>query len=406
MIAYVDCSSGVSGDKLLGALVDAGFDPGRLREALAALGLEQVVVETPARVSRGVSGTGVTVTETGAPRRHWAELRGLLEASAIDEPARSGALRALGLLAEAEARVHGVPADHVHFHEIGAADTIADILGVALALTALEITELVASPVALGDGTVTTEHGELPVPAPATALLLEGLSVTPGRPGDGELTTPTGAVLLRAFATGTGAMPPMTLRRVGTGCGTRDLGRPNVCRVLLGEPLVSATGHDGVVLLETNLDHLTPEELATAAERIRTAGALDAWQTSVVMKKGRAAVVLSALATEDAAPALAERVMAETGTLGVRMMPADRRLAERDVTEIDTSLGPVRFKVARLPDGTRRLRAEADDVARIADENGSAVDSVAREVEAEAARVTGVQPMRQPLPSETTNPSA
>ena len=406
MIAYVDCSSGVSGDKLLGALVDAGFDPGRLREALAALGFGQVAVETPARVSHGISGTGVTVTEPGAPRRHWAELRGLLEASRVAEPARDGALKALGLLAEAEARVHGIPADRVHFHEIGAADTIADILGVALALADLEIAELVASPVALGGGTVTTEHGELPVPAPATALLLEGLTVNPGAPGDGELTTPTGAALLQAFATGTGAMPPMTLRRVGTGCGTRDLGRPNVCRVLLGEPLAPAAGHDGVVLLETNLDHLTPEELATAAGRIRAAGALDVWQTPVVMKKGRAAVVLSALAAEDAAPALAERMMAETGTLGVRMMPASRRLAERDVTELDTSLGPVRFKVARLPDGTRRLRAEADDVARIAAENGLAADAVARAVEADAARATGVQPIRQPLASETTNPSA
>lgn len=404
MIAYLDCSTGVSGDKLLGALVHAGFDVGRLRDALASMGLERVEVAAVERVSSGVAGSGITVAEPGAPRRHWRELRGLLACADVPEPVREHALAALGALAEAEAEVHGVAVDDVHFHEIGAADTIADVLGVALGLHDLGITGLVASPVAVGDGTVVTEHGELPVPAPATALLLRGMRVVPGQ-ASGELTTPTGAAVLSTFATGFGLMPPMTLRRIGVGVGTRDIGMPNVCRLLVGEAETPAPGLDQVVLLESNIDHLTPEELAVAAERLRDAGSLDVWQTSIVMKKGRAGTLLGVLAPAADAPRLAERIIAETGTLGVRMIAAERRLVDRDVAEIATSLGIARFKTACLPGTGRVLRVESDDAARIASERGMPVAEAAAALEAEASRATGVQPMRQRPSSETTNPS-
>ncbi len=405
MIAYLDCSTGVSGDKLLGALVDAGFDPAVLRAALDGMGLSAIVVSTPRRDSAGASGAGVLVEEPDAHARDFRALKALLEAAAVPSAAREGALRALQALAEAEARVHGCAVQDVHFHEIGAADTLVDLLGVALALDALGITGLVASPVAVGSGTVVTSHGELPVPAPATALLLEGVPIVPG-PSASELTTPTGAALLRAFATGFGTLPPMTLRRTGIGCGTRDIGLPNVCRLLVGEPLGSAPGSDEAVLLETNIDHLTPEELAVAADRLRDAGALDVWQTPIVMKKGRTATLLSLLAAPADAARLAALAIAETGTLGVRTLPVARTLAERDVTEIETSLGPARFKIARFADGTRTLRVESDDAARIASGRGLAVDAVARVLEADAATVTGVQPRRQPASERDTNPSA
>ncbi len=404
MIAYLDCSTGVSGDKLLGALVGAGFDPVRLRNALASMGLEQIRVSIVERTSGGLAGIGITVTEPGAPRRHWRELRGLLATAEVPTPVRERALAALGALAAAEAEVHAVAIDDVHFHEVGAADTIADVLGVALGLHDLGITELVASPVAVGGGTVMTEHGELPVPAPATALLLRGMPVVPGRAG-GELTTPTGAALLATFATGFGFVPPMTLRRVGMGLGTRDLGIPNVCRLLVGEAEAAEPGRDEVVVLETNIDHLTPEELAVAAGRLRGADSLDVWQTPVVMKKGRAGTLLSVLASTTDAPRLAERVIAETGTLGVRMIAAERRLVDRDVAEIETSLGAARFKTACLPGAGRVLRVESDDAARIASERGIPVAEAAAILEADAARATGVQPMRQRPSSDTTNPS-
>lgn len=404
MIAYLDCSSGVSGDKFLGALIDAGFDPGILRYALDALGLESVQLDVTQRSSRGVTGVGVAVTEPGAPRRHWRELRELLSHPQMPEPVRSATLRALQALAEAEAAVHGVPLDEVHFHEIGAADTIADTLGVALGMMELGITRLVCSPVAVGSGTVKTAHGTLPVPAPATVRLLEGVALVSG-PAEGELTTPTGAALLAAHASAFGTIPEMTLRRVGVGCGTRDIGVANVCTLLLGEELLAEAGREDVAVLESNIDHLTAEELAEGAERLRAAGALDVWQTPIVMKKGRAATMLSALAPASAATSLASRMIAETGTLGVRVLPASRRLVERDVAEIPTSLGTARFKVSHLPD-KRVLRVEADDAARLAADHGMPVDAAARRLETEASRATGIQPMRQPAPDDETNPSA
>lgn len=405
MIAYLDCSTGVSGDKFLGALIGAGFDPAVLREALQALGLGSVEVVVDERVSRGVSGVGLTVRELGAPRRHWRELRDLISgATALSAPVREGTLRALQALAEAEAHVHGVPVDQVHFHEIGAADTLVDTLGVALGLHALGVTELVAGPVAVGSGTVRTEHGQLPVPAPATAKLLEGMPVVAGGI-EGELTTPTGAALLAAHATGFGSLPAMTLRRIGVGLGTRNIGVANVCRLLLGDAPAEELGHDDVVVLESNIDHLTAEELAYAAKRLRDAGALDVWQTPIVMKKGRAATLLSALATLTSASVLAERMIAETGTLGVRVLPGTRRCVDRDVAEIATSLGVARFKIAQLPGTGRVLRVEADDAARVAAEHSLSVAEAAGLLEAEAARVTGVQPMRQRPSASDTKPS-
>lgn len=404
MIAYLDCSTGISGDKFLGALIDAGFDLDALREALDAMGLGAISVDAPQCASVGISGTGVRVTEVGAPRRDFRALRDLMLRAPIADGPRQAALSALHELARAESQVHRVPVDDVHFHEIGAADTLVDLLGIALGMHALGIERLIASPLALGGGTVMTEHGELPVPAPATAVLLEGIPVLPG-PAGGELTTPTGAAAVRTFASGFGPVPHMVVRRVGTGCGTRGIGVPNVARLLLGESAAAETGRDQVTLLESNIDHLTPEELAVAAERLRHAGALDVWQTPVVMKKGRAAMVVSVLAETPRASDLADRLMAETGTLGVRVLPCDRRLAERDVTEMSTSLGPARFKVATLPNGSRTLSVESDDAARIAADHGMAIDVAARMLEAEATAITGVQARRQPWAEDTTNPS-
>lgn len=404
MIAYLDCSTGVSGDKFLGALIDAGFDPAILCDALATLGLPGVEIAVERRTSRGVSGVGLSVLEPGAPRRHWRELRGLVSgASGLAAPVREATLHSLQVLAEAEARVHGVPVDQVHFHEIGAADTIADTLGVALGLHALGVTELVASPVAVGSGTVEAEHGLMPIPAPATATLLEGVPVVSGGI-DSELTTPTGAALLAAHASRFGPLPAMTLRRIGVGLGTRDIGVPNVCRLLLGEAQADEPGREDVVILESNIDHLTAEELAYAAERLRGAGALDVWQTPIVMKKGRAATLLSALVTPASAASLAERMIAETGTLGVRLLPGTRRCVERDVAEVVTSLGTARFKVAQLPEG-RVLRVEADDAARFAAEHELPVSETARLLEAEASHITGVQPIRHRPSDNDTKPS-
>jgi hypothetical protein len=391
VIAFLDCSTGASGDKLLGALVDAGFDLGSLRSALASVDLGSVTVASERVRRRGVSGVAISVAEDGAPRRTWRDLALAIERAAVPPTVAEGALRALRELAEAEARVHSVALDDVHFHEIGAADTIADILGVALGLHELGIDELACERVAVGSGNVATEHGTLPVPAPATALLLEGVPIETG-PCESELTTPTGAALLRAFVTRWGPMTPMTVRRVGCGAGARDLPVANVARVLVGEPIPAEAGDEPVTLMETNLDHLTPEQLAYAAERLLDAGALDVWQTPIVMKKGRPGVLLSVLSTHAEAGALAQRLLLETGSLGVRMRALDRTTLAREVASADTSMGSARFKIATLPDGSRVARVEYEDATRVARERDEPLAEVMRALETEAAASLGAEP--------------
>lgn len=391
MIAYLDCSTGISGDKFLGALVGAGFTTEALLEALAPLGLSEAPRVHELR-SSGITAVGIDVTDAPDPLlRHWADIRALLERAGLPAPVREGALRAFTLLAQAEALVHGVAVDDVHFHEVGAADTIVDIVGVAAGLHALGIERLTCTPIALGSGTVATSHGILPVPAPATAALLEGV---PTYGGDiaSELTTPTGAALVRAFVDDFGPLPAMTIRAIGTGAGTRDIGTPNIARIIVGDPpelMPVEEGVEEVALLESNVDHLSAEHLAYAAERLLEAGALDVWQTPIVMKKGRAAVTLSVLTTPDSAGLLAGRLMAETGSLGVRVHRVERRFAEREIVEVETSFGCVRMKTWRL--GERRgVRAEFDDVARIATDTGRPAAEIAALLAEEARAVLGI----------------
>jgi uncharacterized protein (TIGR00299 family) protein len=386
MIAYLDCATGVSGDKLLAAFVDAGVDGDAVAERVASLGLDASL--TFEKVSRGgVAGTSAMVRfPAEQPPRTWRDIRALLREAPLAEGPRRVALEAFGLLAEAEAQVHDTPVEDVHFHELGAVDTIVDIVGVAVAFGMLGVRELVCSPVALGAGTVETAHGTLPVPAPATARLLAGVPSVAGPP-EGELTTPTGAALVRVLATGFGPMPAMTPRSVGFGAGTRELSVPNLLRLFLGE-ISETPGTDRVAVLETAVDHLTAEELAYVCDSLADRGAIDVWRTPIVMKKGRAAVEITVLAAEQDADPLAALVMELTGTLGVRTRIAQRRVAEREARTVDTSLGPVRVKVAHIA-GTTRIRPEHDDCALIAERTGMPIDRVRAVVTGEAERIIG-----------------
>ncbi|HEY3317624.1 MAG TPA: nickel pincer cofactor biosynthesis protein LarC [Coriobacteriia bacterium] len=403
MLAYLDCSTGISGDKFLGALIDAGYSLDRLTSALALLDLppHELVLEWVTR--GGVSAAHIGVESDHEPSaRTWRDIRDLLTHSALPDRVREAALSAFGLLAEAEAKVHGVPVDDVHFHEVGALDSIVDIVGVADGLAALEVDELVVSPVATGFGTVETEHGTLPVPAPATAELLVGVPAFTGGI-EGELTTPTGAALVSAFATGFGPMPIATPVATGYGAGSHELPVPNIARVTLAEraqdvaePSLQPAPEEAqsrvrtevVAVLETNLDSLTPEHLAFACERLLEEGALDVWRTPVVMKKGRAGVVLSVMVEPERTERFSALVMELTGTLGVRRMLLDRDVAPRFIATVDTRYGPVRVKVTTLG-GERRVRPEHDDVAAIARREALPYDEVARTVTAEAEAVLG-----------------
>jgi uncharacterized protein (TIGR00299 family) protein len=387
-VAYLDCSTGVSGDKFLGALLDVGeaggeFTAERLRAIVAALAPEaRVSIERV--LSHGNSALSVRVSAQGdSAHRHWSDIRALIgraDPDVLPTPARESALRAFEALAIAEAAIHGVEVDRVHFHEVGAIDSIVDIVGVCVGVHALGLAgALRAGPVAVGSGTVETSHGILPVPAPATAALLVGVPIVTG-PAVGELTTPTGAALVKELASGFGEMPPLAIDRLGYGAGTRDIGMPNICRLTIGQPTIPLSGDpdlsfEPVVLLETNIDHLPAEELAFAAEELLASGALDVWQTPIVMKKGRSAVTLSVLASPKEAGALAARIIALTGSLGVRHSVLDRSCAPREMRQVATPWGPARVKV-----GAGRIRPEHDDVARIAREHGLGYAAVSREI--------------------------
>lgn len=390
MIAYLDCTAtGVSGDKFVGALISTGFGVNDLRGALAPIGLADAVTVIERRTGGVVAHSIEVACDGSQPLRTWPEVRDLVQAAEVPAEVLARATDIVAAIAQAEARVHGVTLEEVHFHEVGAYDTVVDAIGAALGVHALEIDALVCSPIAVGSGTVTTAHGELPVPAPATAILLEGAPVIAGAAA-GELTTPTGAAIIRTLATSFGPIPPMRLKAVGRGAGSRDLGTPNVVQLLVGEPLVvqePPPGSEPVVLLETNVDHLSPEALAFACDRILEAGALDVWQTPIVMKKGRAAYLVSVLASPGCVADLASAIIRETGSLGVRVHPTERFATWRSTVELETSLGPARFKVWQV-DGHTDIRVEHDDAARLARQTSAPIHEVAARLEAEAREKT------------------
>ncbi|MDR3307373.1 MAG: LarC family nickel insertion protein [Coriobacteriales bacterium] len=281
-------------------------------------------------------------------------------------------------MAVAEATVHGRPLDHVHFHEVGGADSIIDIVGSSFLLDRLQPTAVYATPLALGNGTFVCAHGELPVPAPATARIIEGLPVYASS-HEGELTTPTGAALAKAFVTHWAPLPPLAPTGLGHGAGSRDLpGAPNVVRVIAGEPvslagLGDALTVEGCVLLHTNIDHRTPEELAFACEELLAAGALDVWQEPITMKKGRLAVRVSVLCHAARAQELTQKTIALTGSLGVRSQYVERTVIPREAVTLDTPYGPVPFKAAAIDTPAARtawLRPEHEAVAHIARAQG------------------------------------
>jgi uncharacterized protein (TIGR00299 family) protein len=409
VIAHLDCSTGISGDKFLGALLDAGLEEVDLRAALARLGVPESALRVERVRTHGISAVSVWLEAVAGteeqPLRHLADVCEIIERAGLTQRVTRRAIGVFELLAQAEARVHGTTADEVHFHEVGALDAIVDIVGVALGLDALAIESLTATPPALGGGTVTASHGLLPVPAPATAELLLGVPTEAGVLGAdaGELTTPTGAALLVAFADRFGCMPPMTASAVGYGAGTRDIGAPNIARIVIGEPLAeerhaagrqtpkpagSLTAED-VCVLEANIDHLTPEQIAFCAEELLGEGALDVWQTPIVMKKGRAAVALSLMCAPEEGNRLATRMHALTDSLGVRRSDIRRTVLPREVRTVETRYGPVRVKVAEV-DGARVARPEYEDVARVARETGRPIAEVARALEAEVAEALGL----------------
>jgi uncharacterized protein (TIGR00299 family) protein len=380
-VAWVDASAGASGDMLLGALVGAGADLAVLQAAVDALGTEPVRLTASSVTRAGLAATKVDVTAPASDvRRTWPDVRELLEGAGLAAPVRDLALDVFGRLARAEAAAHGIPADEVHFHEVGALDSLADVVGVCAALHELEVSAVHCTPVALGQGSVRTEHGLLPVPGPAVLAVL-GEAGAPVGSGDveGEACTPTGAALLAATVTGWGGLPGLRISATGTGAGGRDtVGRPNVLRVVLGEPADTVdTDHtDDAVVLEANVDDLDPRVWPGVLTALLAAGASDAWLTPILMKKGRPAHTLSALAPPQVVDAVRRVMFTESSTIGVREHRVGKRALDRETRTVRVDGAEVRVKVALLDGQVVNASPEYDDVAAAALALGRPVKAV------------------------------
>jgi uncharacterized protein (TIGR00299 family) protein len=383
-LAYLEATFGLSGDKMLAALLDAGADLDGLNGALGSLGIG-VSVETEVATAGPIAARRARVVAAeDQPQRAWSEIETLMAESPLDEAVSERSREVFERLARAEATVHGIEPADVHFHEVGAADSIGDIIGCVWCLRDLGIEYLACSEIVTGSGTVEAQHGTLPVPAPATAVLLQGIPTRGGREPS-EMTTPTGAVLAATLASSFGPPPAMTVTAIGTGAGTRETREPNVCRIFVGEAesaeaLAAGIESQVVVLLAATLDDITPEHLAFASDELLSAGALDVWRTAVSMKKGRLGTTIEVLALPEDATRLSDLTMRLTGSPGTRLSALARRIADREIIEVDSEWGPARVKVLRLP-GRVVTHAEYDDCARIAREHGLAPEDVARSLE-------------------------
>lgn len=389
--AWVDATAGVAGDMVLAALVDAGAPLEILQAAVDAV-VPETIRLTSAPVSRAgmrAAKVDVHLSAEDQPHRSWRDIQALLDRADLAAGVRDRALRVFQRLAEAEAKVHGIAAREVHFHEVGGWDSIADIVGVCAALDCLGVTSMSCSAVALGAGRVTTSHGDLPVPGPAVLEMATGWRVLSG--GDGELATPTGMALLTALARQSGGLPAMSVSAVGVGAGTKDTpGRPNVVRVVLGERDGGSVQPDDLSVpmsvLETNVDDMDPRVWPTVLAELLAAGAADAWLVPIVMKKGRPAHTLAVLTAADRRAALRRLIFELTSTIGVREVAVSRVALDRFWVPLPVAGGQVRLKVAHRGGAVVHATPEFEDAAKVAEERSVPVRRVLEEAVAAAER--------------------
>jgi len=378
-IAYLDCPAGISGDMLLGALIDVGWPEQNLRELISKLKLGDVQLKVDRVSKRGIAATQVNILSSShQPHRGLHDLSAIVMQAELPGGIQQQAISALRLLAEAESQVHGVPVDRIHFHEVGAVDTIVDIVGALVGFTDLNITEVHCSALPWSRGTVKTEHGILPVPPPAVALLLRDVPVV-GADIEGETVTPTGATLARTLAKQFGIMPSMWVERVGYGAGQRDWpDRPNVLRLTIGESTDDAAGLqvEQLVVLSCNIDDMNPQWYEPLVNELFAANALDVWLDSVQMKKGRPGTIVNVLCAPGDAVVSRAILLRHTTTLGVREMGVTRHSVPRTVETVQTVYGAIRVKIATLPDGSSKVSPEHDDCAAKAREFGVSLGEV------------------------------
>jgi pyridinium-3,5-bisthiocarboxylic acid mononucleotide nickel chelatase len=372
--AWIDASAGVAGDMLLGALIDAGADLAVVQQAVDAVIADSVrlATRTVTRAGQHASQISVEVIARDVPVRQWTAIENLITTAVLAPSVRDRALLSFDRLAEAEARIHHLPKDRVHFHEVGALDSIADIVGVAAALHDLQIDTISASAVAVGSGRLESgTHGDLGVPVPAVVELATGWRIFAGGPG--ELTTPTGMALVSTLAERCEDLPPLTLQASGAGAGSRDTpGRPNLTRVLIGERVTHPDDDlsEADVLIEANVDDLDPRLWPGVLTSLISAGAADAWLAPIIMKKGRPAHTVSVLARADQAADLRSLLLSLTSTIGVRETRVRKTALPRGWVDLAVAGSCISIKIAYVDGTIRQVTPEFDDLERAADEHG------------------------------------
>lgn len=374
-VAYFDCFSGVSGDMTLGAFIDLGVPAEALISAMKLLPLENWSIETRRELRGAIEGVRVIVTAGEQPHRHFSDIQSIFNQSGLSPEVRDRGLAIFDRLAAAEGRVHGVPPDHVHFHEVGAVDSIIDIAGTAFCLEYLKIEKIYSSPVPLGRGFIKTEHGTIPLPGPATSELLAGVPIY-GVDVERELVTPTGAAILATLVQSFGPIPHMTLVSSGYGAGTdQSAAPPNLLRIWLGLEKPSPAVRD-LLVIETNIDDMNPEFYNYVAGKLFALGALDVSFVPIQMKKNRPGVLLRALIEPAIEAAAAEVILTETTSLGLRVQEVKRIELPREIKTVSTVFGLCRVKSAILPNGSERLVPEYEECRRIAEETGMPIPDV------------------------------
>jgi len=369
-IAYLDCASGISGDMTLGALVDSGVSLSSIQEGIDSLGLPHCHLSAQSVKKNGFRATQVSVQfEPEHKHRHLHHILEMIENSSLTDNQKQLSQRIFTRLGEAEAKVHGTPIEKVHFHEVGAVDSIADIVGAAIGWDLLRVERVVCSPIPTGQGFVKIDHGLVSVPAPATAELLVGVPLETSQV-KAELTTPTGAAIATTLAAEFGPRPAMILDSIGLGAGARNLDeQPNILRLLVGQTR-TGTSRDTVWLLQTNLDDAIGEWIGYCCEQLLQAGALDAYVTPIQMKKNRPAVILGVLCSMGDVEKMEQIIFRETGALGIRRWPVERTTLHRRSCNVETQWGRVEGKLAILPDGTESFSPEFEACRRLAQESG------------------------------------
>jgi uncharacterized protein (TIGR00299 family) protein len=367
-IAYLDCISGISGDMTLGALVDAGVELAAIQAGIDSLGMKPVRLATADVKRHGFRGTYITLEhEPEQAHRHLHHITDMIDASRLTDRQKDLAKRIFTKLGEAEAKVHGTTIRKVHFHEVGAVDSIADICGTAIGLDLLGVDRIVASPVATGAGTITIAHGRVSVPAPATAELLRGVPLQESSVPC-ELTTPTGAAILATVVDEYGPLPSMRVERIGYGAGTRDMAeQANLLRLFVGEA-DGQMASDVVWVLETNLDDVPGELIGHCTTKLLEAGALDVYTTAIQMKKNRPGVTLTVLCQAAAIPKLEKIVFRETSTLGIRRWPVTRHKLERQPHTVETPWGQVAGKLAWIAGSPPSFSPEFESCRKVAEQ--------------------------------------